>query len=180
MSLLAGTRSSYSSRHPLVIEPRLPRSEPDAHRTDIDGLACPSCGDCIYRCITVSRLISPATSTAVRDGAATGFDAEGTLDLHGVTQPARVRGEVTWLKASEQTGRRLPGDLLHLRAGLEVPLPAFGIESHLSPTSLDKVAATLEVVVDVFASTQRPQVPEKMLQELARARREHGQRLLGS
>jgi hypothetical protein len=61
-----------------------------------------------------------------------------------------------------------------------VPLPAFGIEAHLSPQTQGKVESTLNVEVDVFASTARPQVPEPMLQNLARARRELGQRLVGA
>jgi len=59
-------------------------------------------------------------------------------------------------------------------------LPVFGIEAHLSPQTLGKVEGTLNVEVDVFASTARPQVPDQMLQNLARARRDLGQRLVGA
>jgi hypothetical protein len=58
-----------------------------------------------------------------------------------------------------------------------VHLSDYGIESHLSAQSLDKVSGRLEVDLDLFASTQRTEIPEKMIQELARARRELGERM---
>jgi hypothetical protein len=90
-----------------------------------------------------------------------------------------VKAEVTWLKKSESTARRLPGDVLHVVARFDVSLPAFGIESHLAATSLDKVAGTLQVEVDVFASTEKPQVGAEMQEKLAQSRKSHGQRLMG-
>ena len=84
------------------------------------------------------------------------------------------------MKANEDTARRLPGDVLHVVARFDVDLPTFGIESHLAPQTAGKVAATLPVEIDVFASTQRPQVPDTMLQNLARARKDLGQRLIGA
>jgi hypothetical protein len=74
----------------------------------------------------------------------------------------------------------LPGDLLHVVARFGVPLPAFGIESHLAPQTLGKVAGTLEVEADVFASTERPQVPGDMRDRLTQARKSLGQRLLAT
>jgi hypothetical protein len=65
-------------------------------------------------------------------------------------------------------------------ARFDVSLPAFGIESHLAATSLDKIAATLQVEVDVFASTEPPQVAADMQQRLADARKKLGQRLIGA
>jgi polyisoprenoid-binding protein YceI len=129
---------------------------------------------------TLVRITSPATSTALADGVSTAIEAEGAFALKGVAKPGPVRGEVTWHRASESTARRLPGDLLHLHARGDLQLTDFGIESHLSPQSMDKVAGTLQVMIDVFLSSQRPVVAEKMKQDLARARRELGERLLRS
>jgi polyisoprenoid-binding protein YceI len=126
------------------------------------------------------RITSPATSTALADGVSTAIEADGTFALKGVTKTGPVRGELTWHRASENTARRLPGALLHLRATADLHLKDFGIESHLSPQSMDKVAGTLQVMIDVFLSSQRPVVAEKMIQDLARARRELGERLLRS
>ena len=129
---------------------------------------------------SLTRVTSPAAPAALKDGVALAVEGEGTLELHGASKPARVRGEVTWMKASEDTARRLPGDLVHVVARFDVSLPTFGIEAHLAPQTVGKVVATLPIEVDVFASTQRPQIPETMLQNLARARKDLGQRLVSS
>jgi hypothetical protein len=65
-------------------------------------------------------------------------------------------------------------------AKFDVPLAAFGIDAHLSPPSHDKVAGSLQVEADLFASTDRPQVAADMQERLAQARKNLGQRLLGS
>jgi polyisoprenoid-binding protein YceI len=127
---------------------------------------------------TLARITAPATSTALTDGVPTPVEAEGTFRLHGASTTCPVRAELTWWRANERTARRLPGDLLHLRAVSDLRLKEFGIESHLSPQSMDKVAGTLDLTVDVFLSSQRPTVPEKMIQDLARARRELAERML--
>jgi polyisoprenoid-binding protein YceI len=128
----------------------------------------------------LEKITSPAISTPLSDGVSIAVEAEGTVRVHGVSKACPVRGEVTWFPANERTARRLPGDLLHLRGRFELHLKDFGIESHLSPQSMDKVAGTLSATIDVFLSSQRPAVPEKMLQDLARARRELAERLLRS
>jgi len=128
---------------------------------------------------TLGRVTSPSAPTPLKDGTPAVIEGEGTLEFHGASKPVRVRAEATWMTANDDTARRLPGDILHVIARLDVSLPAFGIESHLAPQTVGKVVATLPVEVDIFASTQRPQVPETMLQNLARARKELGQKLVG-
>ena len=128
---------------------------------------------------SLARVTAP-TRGALVDGQTMMLQGEGTLELRGAVQTVPVRADVTWLKQSENTGRRLPGDVLHVAAGFVVPLASFGIESHLAPTSLDKVAGMLQVEVDVFASTERPQVPPDMQQRLKEARAKLGQRLIGA
>ena len=127
-----------------------------------------------------TRLATPASKTALADGRTLRIQGEGTVELRGVLKPVPVRAEVTWLPKSDSTARRLPGDVLHVVARFDVALPAFGIESHLAPTSLDKVAGTLQVEVDVFASTERPQVAADMQQRLKDARAKYGQRFIGA
>ncbi|MBI4609668.1 MAG: YceI family protein [Candidatus Rokubacteria bacterium] len=129
---------------------------------------------------SLDKVLSPAMPTGLANGTTIVLEAMGTVELHGASNPCPIRGDLTWLRASERTARRLPGDLLHLRARFDLRLPDYGIESHLSPQSLDKVAGTLQVEANLFASTERPQVPDKMRQELARARRELAERLLRS
>ena len=129
---------------------------------------------------TLSRVSVPAGRTPLADGKTLGVKGEGTLELRGVSTTVPVQAEVTWLAKSEDTARRLPGDLLHVIARFDVPLPEFGIESHLAPQTLGKVAATLEAEADLFASTERPLVPDDMRDRLAQARKSLGQRLLGT
>jgi len=127
----------------------------------------------------LERVISPATRTPLADGQPLVLTAEGTLELRGVSRPVAVRAEITWLKKSDSTARRLPGDLLHVVARFDVPLPVFGIDAHLSAQTLDKIAGTVQVEADLFGSTERPQVGGDMQDRLAKARKSLGQKLLG-
>jgi hypothetical protein len=129
---------------------------------------------------TLSRVSVPAGRTPLADGKTQGVQGEGTLELRGVSTTVPVQAEVTWLAKSGDTARRLPGDLLHVVARFNIPLPAVGIESHLAPQTLGKVAGSLEVEADLFASTERPQVPGDMRDRLAQARKSLGQRLLAT
>lgn len=129
---------------------------------------------------TLSRVGVPAARTPLADGKTLRVQGEGTLELRGASTTVPVQAEVTWLAKNEDTARRLPGDLLHVVARFQAPLPAFGIDAHLAPQTLGKVAATLEVEADLFASTERPQVPGDMRDRLVQARKSLGQRLLGT
>ena len=128
----------------------------------------------------LSRVVATAGRGPLADGKTVRVEGEGVLELRGVSTTVPVVAEVTWLQKSESTARRLPGDLLHVVVRFDVPLPAFGIESHLAPQTLDKVAGTLQVEADLFASTEQPQVPSDMRDRLAQARKTLGQRLLGT
>jgi polyisoprenoid-binding protein YceI len=127
----------------------------------------------------LGRVLSPAAPTPLADGKPLVFAAEGTLELRGVSRPVAVRAEVTWLRGSDHTARRLPGDLLHVVARFDVHLPTFGIQSHLSAQALDKVAGAVQVEADLFGSTVAPQVAADMRERLAQARKSLGQRLAG-
>jgi len=128
---------------------------------------------------SLARVTSPSRARFV-DSETISLIGEGTLEIRGTSHTVPVQADVTWLKQSENTARRLPGDVLHVAARFVVQLQAFGIESHLAATSLDKVAGHLQVEVDVFASTERPQVPADMQQRLKDARAKLGQRLIGA
>jgi polyisoprenoid-binding protein YceI len=126
---------------------------------------------------SLAKIVTPTTPTALRDGAPVPVTAEGTFEFHGVSKRYPIKGEITWFKANENTARRLPGDLLRLRASFDLHLREHGVEAHLSAQTFGKVSETLAGSIDLFASTQRPTIPEDMLKNLARARRELGQRL---
>ncbi|PYN97365.1 MAG: hypothetical protein DMD91_18350 [Candidatus Rokuibacteriota bacterium] len=127
----------------------------------------------------LGHVISPAAHTPLADGKPVVLTAEGTMELRGASRPVAVRAEVTWLRKSESTARRLPGDLLHVVARFDVPLTAFGIDAHLAAQSLDKIAGTVQVEADLFGSTERPQVGADMQDRLTKARKSLGQRLMG-
>jgi polyisoprenoid-binding protein YceI len=148
----------------------------DAMRTDkwLDAATSPAIR------FVLGRVISPATHTPLADGKPLVLAAEGALDLRGTSRPVAVRAEITWMRQSQDTARRLPGDLLHVVARFDVPLTAFGIESHLTPQTLDKVAGTVQVEADLFGSTEPPKIGDDMRGRLAQARKSLGQRLLGS
>lgn len=128
----------------------------------------------------LGRVLSPAVKTPLADGKPLVLAAEGTLELRGQSRPVAVRAEVTWMRGNESTARRLPGDLLHVVARFDIHLTAFGIESHLSAQTLDKVAGAVQVEADLFGSTAAPQVPADMREKLVQAKKSLGQRLLGS
>jgi len=128
----------------------------------------------------LGRVISPAGRTPLIDGKPLALTAEGSLELRGVSRPVVVRAEVTWLRKSDNTARRLPGDLLHVVARFDVPLATFGIDSHLAAQTLDKVAGAVQVEADIFGSTERPQIGADMRERLAKARKSLGERLVGS
>lgn len=128
---------------------------------------------------SLARVATPTTPTPLKDGVPIPVTAEGTFEFHGVSKKYPIKGEITWQKANETTARRLPGDVLRLRASFDLNLKDHGVEAHLSAQTFGKVAETLVGTIDLFASTERPVIPEKMLGELARAKRELGQRLSG-
>ncbi len=127
---------------------------------------------------SLGRVITPSSRTPLEHGTTTRVEGEGTLDLRGVSKAVRVHAELTWLGKNDSTARRLPGDVLHVVARFDVSLPAFGVDAHLSAQTLDKVAGTLTIEVDVFASTERPEIGSDMQERLAQSRKSLGQRLL--
>lgn len=76
------------------------------------------------------KVLTPTTPAALRDGVPTAIEAEGAFEFHGASKTYTLRGEITWLKANENTARRLPGDLLRLRARFDLNLRAHGIEHY--------------------------------------------------
>ncbi len=96
-----------------------------------------------------------ATDVALRSGQSAKIAVEGTLEMHGVTRPVTAKVELMPMTASADTAKRLPGDLLHVRATFPVKLDDFGITMDAA-TAL-KVANEQQVTVDIFTSTELPQ-----------------------
>jgi len=82
------------------------------------------------------------------------LDAHGELTLRGKTKTVSFPARITYLKETEATKQRLPGDLLAARASFEVGLADFGIRG---PKGMDlvgsKVGATIQIDVSLMGST---------------------------
>lgn len=80
--------------------------------------------------------------------------AVGDFSLKGKTRRLSVPARITWLKESEATNKRQPGDLLAVRANFDLALADFGITG---PAGMDiigsKVGETVSVEMSVVAST---------------------------
>lgn len=81
----------------------------------------------------------------------------GPFSLHGRTVPIKVPARVTFMKESEKTKMKMPGDLCAIRANFEIRLKTFGING---PPGMDligsKVGETIEIHVSLFASSEVP------------------------
>ncbi|MBD3257281.1 hypothetical protein GF377_02520 [candidate division GN15 bacterium] len=123
----------------------------DEHLAGADWLNAERNGDIVFE-ITDVEDIGVVTSSS---GAKT-FDvtAVGDFSLNGVTKRLSVPARVTWLKESENTQSRLPGDLLAVRASFDVTLADYGITG---PKGMDlignKVGQSVEVVLSLVGSS---------------------------
>ncbi len=81
----------------------------------------------------------------------------GPFTIHGQTQQMDIPARITFLRETEKTRTKLPGNLLGGRAEFEVALADFGITG---PAGMDligsRVGATVSLAVSVFASDQKP------------------------
>lgn len=99
--------------------------------------------------------VKDVTPVKVTDGAKT-YDvtAVGDFSLKGKTRRMSVPARITWLKESEATKARQPGDLLAARATFDLVLADFGITG---PAGMDiigsKVGESVTVEFSVVASS---------------------------
>ena len=81
----------------------------------------------------------------------------GLFSIHGQTQQVDIPARITFLRESDKTRMKLPGNLLGVRAEFEVALADFGING---PTGMDligsRVGETVTLQVSVFASDKKP------------------------
>lgn len=77
----------------------------------------------------------------------------GDLTLHGVTRELRVEGaSMTVLEESERTAAIAPGDLMAIRASMEVSLPDFDVANVAIRN--EKVSNTIEIDVSLSLSNR--------------------------
>lgn len=105
----------------------------------------------VFKLIKVTK----AGQKPLADGQPVEIEAQGELTIHGITRPVAVSGTVTFLKESEQTQARLPGDLLHIDVGAPILLSDFKVER--PQFVILKVNDKVDIRVDVFATTRYPE-----------------------
>lgn len=107
--------------------------------------------------------VTKASQKPLADGQPVEIEAQGELTIHGVTKSVNVSGTVTYMKESEATQARLPGDLLHIDVGAPILLSDFKVER--PQFVILKVNDKVDLRVDVFATTRYPEPkPEKKKQ----------------
>lgn len=107
-----------------------------------------------FRVTKITKL-EPA---ALADGQPARVEAQGEMTIHGVTKPVTASGTVTYMKESEETQARLPGDLIHVDVSIPILLSDYNIER---PKMLFmKLSDNVNIAVDVFASTKQPEPRE--------------------
>ncbi len=75
----------------------------------------------------------------------------GPLTVNGVTRQARIPARVAYLRESEQTKQKMPGNLLATRANFKVPLKDHQIRGFEGVVG-SKVSDEIQVEVSIFAS----------------------------
>ena len=99
--------------------------------------------------------VTKASQKPLADGQPVEIEAQGELTIHGVTKSVNVSGTVTYMKESEATQARLPGDLLHIDVGTPILLSDFKVER--PQFVILKVNDKVDLRVDVFATTRYPE-----------------------
>ena len=78
---------------------------------------------------------------------------QAELSLHGRTQSIRFPGRLTFLKESETTKAKLPGDLVALKADFDVSLADFGVSGPAGMGIVgSKVGETIAVEVSIMGT----------------------------
>lgn len=103
--------------------------------------------------------VTKSSAKALADGQPVEITADGELTIHGVTKPVSAVGTVTYMKESEDTKARLPGDLLHVDVSFPILLSDFNVER--PKFVILKVNDKVNLHVDVFATTKYPEPREK-------------------
>lgn len=96
----------------------------DEHLASPDWLNAAQYPQIVFH-ITSVRDVRKVTATA--DAQTYDVTVAGDFSLHGVTKPLQAPGRITYLKESETTKQKLPGNLLAARTEFSVPLADFGI-----------------------------------------------------
>ncbi|HYH95349.1 YceI family protein [Hyalangium sp.] len=93
-----------------------------------------------------------ALPSTLESGKPLKLQTKARFSLHGVTREEPVEITASYMKESEDTKKRAPGDLLRLRAKFQIPLESYKINR--TGVLILKVAEVADVSVDAWGSTQ--------------------------
>ena len=86
------------------------------------------------------------------------FEALGRFTVHGVTQKISVKATATYMKESDATRSRLPGDLIRVAASFSIRLPDFGIQR--PEMFFYRLSESVDIKLDFFTSNAAPADPK--------------------
>jgi polyisoprenoid-binding protein YceI len=100
--------------------------------------------------------VKTASANSLENNMAVDLTLLGDFTVHGVTQQVEVSATAIYLKESEETKARLPGDLLHITAAFDVYLTKHNIKR--PQFVILKLDDLQKIKLDFFASTAVPPV----------------------
>jgi len=100
--------------------------------------------------------VAEAGSNALEDKKNIDLTLTGNFTIHGVTKSISIPATITYLKESEETKQRLPGDLMHIVVQFNVLLGDYSIKR--PQFVILKLDENQRVDIDLFASTGVPPV----------------------
>ncbi|MBI4178434.1 YceI family protein [bacterium] len=96
--------------------------------------------------------ITSGVNKALKPGEKAEFIADGLFELHGIEKSVRVPVSVVYLKESDATKAKMPGDLIRIQTRFRLSLPDYGIEvPEMLFMKLDK---NVDIDIDALASTK--------------------------
>lgn len=88
----------------------------------------------------------------------------GSFTLHGITNKISFPARLTYLKESDMTRMRLPGDLLAIRAEFTVPLADYNITGPKDMKLIGaKISEEIKISVNLMGSTVSPTLAQEKM-----------------
>lgn len=111
--------------------------------------------------LTISGIRNLKKIKSTKDAQTYDLTIIGDLFLHGKSKRVEIPGRFSYLKETEMTQQKLPGDLLAARANFDVKLADFGITGPKGmPLIGSKVGESIALDVSFVASDQSPEMGE--------------------
>ena len=115
------------------------------------------------KAVFVLKKIKDAHPNTLKDNVPVDLTLVGDFTVHGVTKEVDIPATAIYMKESDDTKVRLPGDLLHITATFDVLLSEHNIKR--PKFVVLKLDDKQKIDLDFFASTAAPPVMETMEDE---------------